>query len=119
MYQLNKVFLMGRLVADPELRYTQNNVSVCRFRIAVNKSEENVDFFNVVAWRGTAEFVVKHFKKGSKILIEGHLKTNSWDDNGTKRYDVYTVADNIYFCESKKKEPDVSNLGEDDEDMPF
>ncbi|NLU53424.1 MAG: single-stranded DNA-binding protein [Clostridiaceae bacterium] len=101
---MNKVILLGRLVADPELRFTQNNVPVCRFRIAINKPEAEAEFFRIVAWRGTAEFISKYFKKGSKILIEGHLKTHVWDDNGTKRYDEYTQADQVYFVDSKKAE---------------
>jgi len=116
---LNKVFLMSRLVADPELRFTQYNDSICRFRVAVNKSDGNADFFNIVAWKGTAEFVSKYFKKGNKILIEGHLKTNSWDDNGTKRYETYTVADHIFFCDSKNANSNPTELNEDDEDLPF
>ena len=137
---MNKVILMGRLVADPEMRYTQNNVPRCRFRLAVNKpgkpkdGQSNAEFFKIVAWRGTAEFANKYFKKGMQVLVEGHLKTNSWDDNGTSRYEEYTQADQVYFADSKKNShsnasqgaPDTSPSGQesyllpnDDEDLPF
>ena len=137
---MNKVILMGRLVADPEMRYTQNNVPRCRFRLAVNKpgkpkeGQPNADFLKIVAWRGTAEFASKYFKKGMQVLIEGRLKAHSWDDNGTTRYEEYTQADLVYFADSKKDGhtnslqgiPDISPSGQesyllpnDDEDLPF
>ena len=87
----NKVIMMGRLTRDPELKTTPNGVSVCKFSIAVdrrfqNKGEEKkTDFFNVVAWRQTGEFVSRYFGKGNLILVEGELQTRSYvDKNGNQ-----------------------------------
>lgn len=106
---MNKVILMGRLVADPETRYTQNNISMCRFRIAVNRQgkpqegQPNADFLEIVAWRSTADFVAKYFKKGMQVLVEGYLRNNSWtDQQGNKRYRDDIHADNVYFAEGKR-----------------
>jgi single-strand DNA-binding protein len=102
----NKVILMGRIVADPELKQTTSGVSVCRFTIAVDrrytKEEKQTDFINVVAWRQTAEFICRYFAKGSAILVCGELQTRSWTDNdGNKRYATEVVAGEVSFCESK------------------
>lgn len=108
MASFNKVILMGRLVADPELKQTNGGVSVANFTIAVdrkyNKGEEKqADFINIIAWRQTAEFICKHFTKGSAILVEGELQTRSWtDQQGNKRYATEVVAHEVTFCESKK-----------------
>ena len=81
---LNKVTIMGRLCADPELRRTQSGIAVCNARIAVERNyadqdgERATDFYDVVAWRGTAEFLCKYFEKGRKILLDGHLQTRGW-----------------------------------------
>jgi single-strand DNA-binding protein len=106
---MNRVILMGRLTADPELRYTTSNIPLCRFRIAVDRpyqkqgEERQADFFNVVAWRGTGEFVSRYFKKGSRILLEGTLQNNNYDDNqGVRHYRDIIVADRVFFTESKK-----------------
>lgn len=106
---MNKIILMGRLVADPELRYTQSNIPVCRFRIAVDRpfqkegEERQADFFNVTAWRQTGEFVSKYFRKGSRILVEGWLMNNNYEDNqGVKHYSVDVQAERVYFADSKK-----------------
>lgn len=109
MASFNKVILMGRLTAAPELKQTPNGVSICRFSIAVDRrwakegDEKKADFFNIVAWRQTAEFVCKYFTKGSAILIDGALQTDSWvDQNGQKHYTTDIVASEVSFCESKK-----------------
>ncbi len=108
---LNKVILMGRLTADPELRQTANNVSTCRFSVAVDRNyapkgeEKQTDFINVVAWRQTAEFVSKYFSKGSMIVVEGTLRTGSYTDKrypDVKHYTVDVWADQVYFGESKR-----------------
>lgn len=106
MASFNKVILMGRLSADPELKQTTSGVSVCRFTIAVDrrytKEEKQADFINVVAWRQTAEFVCKYFAKGSAILVCGELQTRSWtDDQNNKRYATEVVAGEVTFCEAK------------------
>ncbi len=107
---LNKVFLMGRLVADPELRQTPSNVSVASFRIAVDRDyqrqgeEKQADFISVVAWRQTADFVGRYFSKGRMIVIEGSLRTGSYtDQQGNKRYTTEVYADHVYFGDSKTK----------------
>ncbi len=103
----NKVILVGNLVADPELKTTPNGVSVTRFSIAVNRrarsgEQAQTDFFNVVAWRQTAEFVSRFFTKGRPILVCGQLQNNNWTDtNGVKRYNVEIVADEVTFVERK------------------
>ena len=104
----NKVILMGRLVADPELKQTQNGVSVTNFTIAVdrqyNKGEDKqADFPTIIAWRSLAEFICKYFAKGSMILIEGELQTRAWtDQQGNKRFATEVVASEARFCEAKK-----------------
>lgn len=104
---LNKAILVGRLTADPELKTTPNGVSVCSFSIAVNRSyskggERQTDFINIVAWRQTAEFVSKYFRKGNAIGIDGSIQTRNYvDKNGNNRTAFEVVADNISFVESK------------------
>ena len=106
---LNKVIIMGRLVKDPELRRTQSGIAVTSFRIAVDRDfksqdgSKQADFFDVVAWRGTAEFVSKYFAKGRMAVVEGRLQTRDWTDReGGKRVATEIVADNIYFGDSKR-----------------
>jgi single-strand DNA-binding protein len=104
----NKVILMGRLTADPELKQTQGGTTVTSFSLAVdrkyNKDEEKkCDFITIVAWKQTAEFICKYFKKGQAILLCGELQTRSWEDNqGNKRYATEVVASEVTFCEAKK-----------------
>ena len=108
---LNKVVLAGRITADPELKQTPSGVSVLSFTIAVNRSyvakgseqgERQADFINVVAWRGTAEFISKYFRKGSAICVTGSIQTRSWQDQqGQKRYVTEVVADEAAFVESR------------------
>ncbi len=106
---LNKVILMGRLVADPELRQTPNNISVCRFRIAIdrpynpsNGGERQADFISIVAWRQNAEFISKYFSKGKMAIVEGSLRNADYTDaNGVKHYAMEVQADRVTFGESK------------------
>ena len=105
---LNCAVLMGRLIADPELKTTSNNISVTSFRIAVDRSfvkqgeEKQTDFLTVVCWKGTADFVCRYFKKGSMIAVQGSIQTRNYEDkNGNKRTAVEIVADNVSFCGSK------------------
>ena len=104
---MNNVILKGRLVADPELRMTQSNISVCSFKIAVDKytgkdGEKAADFIDCNAWRGTADFISKYFVKGQEILIRGQLHNKVWQDkDGTKHYTYEVTADNAEFCGSK------------------
>lgn len=105
---LNVVALMGRLVADPELRHTPNGVATCTFRIAVDRSfvrageERKADFIDIVVWRQTAEFVCKYFHKGNLIAVDGSIQTRTYEDKtGNKRYAFEVVANNVHFTGEK------------------
>lgn len=105
---LNSVCLMGRLTADPELKSTQSGVSVCSFRIAVDRTyqpkgqEKQTDFINIVTWRGTAEFVSRYFRKGQLVAVQGSIQTSQYTDrDGNKRTTFDVVADNVFFAEKK------------------
>ena len=110
---LNKVVLAGRLTADPELKQTQSGVSVVSFSIAINRrfvsrnneqAEQQTDFINLVAWRQTAEFISKYFRKGSAICVTGSIQTRSWQDNqGQKRYATEVVVDEAMFVDSRSE----------------
>lgn len=141
---LNKIFIMGRLTRDPELRRTQNGTAVAGFALAVDLDYKNADgtketdFIEVVAWRTTAEFVSKYFTKGRMAIVEGRLQIRDWTDkDGNKRRNAEVVADNVYFGDSKKEgdssggykaagkavdvEPGEGEFAEieDEEDWPF
>lgn len=145
---LNKAILVGRLTADPELKTTTSGISVCSFSIAIDRpyrsgAERQTDFIDIVAWRQTAEFVSKYFRKGSAIIIDGAIQTRSYTDKeGNKRRAFEVVASNVSFAERKASEsggdfkgnyeappqPNVSyengDIGEfqmlsTDEDLPF
>ena len=110
----NKTILMGRLVRDPELNQTANGISVCRFTVAVNRpyqkdKEQQADFINVTAWRGTAEFVDKYFSKGKMIIVEGKLQNNDYTDKeGVKHYSMQVMADGVNFGGSKSDNSSTS-----------
>lgn len=119
---LNHITIMGRLCAIPELRTTQSGVSVTSFRIAVERNytnqdnEREVDFFDVSAWRGTAEIVCKYFTKGRMIAIDGRLETQTWTDrDGNKRVTVGIVAESVYFADSKREEADTKAPKQEDD----
>ena len=105
---LNRITMTGRLCANPELRTTQNNISVCSFRIANDRDyrrdgETETDFFDAVAWRASAEFICRYFKKGRLITVDGRLQTRTWTDKqGASRTAAEIVVDNAYFGDSKK-----------------
>ena len=134
----NLVVLTGRLTADPELKTTSNGLSVTTFSIAVDRryrsgEERQTDFINIVAWRQTAEFITKYFKKGSLIGIEGAIQTRRYQDkNGNNRTAFEVIANNVQFVESKRdsgvegasfSNADVNDFAEmdavDDSDLPF
>lgn len=105
-FNFNKVIIGGRLTAEPELKTTQSGLSVASFSIAVNRKakqgeEQKADFFNVTAWRGTADFVARYFHKGSSICIVGQLQNSSWEKDGQKHYKTEIVADEVFFVDSK------------------
>lgn len=132
---LNHIVLMGRLTRDPELRRTQSGIAVASFTLAVDQDyksqngERGVDFINIVAWRGTAEFAEKYFEKGQMAAVSGRLSTRNYEDkNGNKRTAYEVVASNIYFGGSKSNpgsaETDTAPqtfdpLMDDDSDHPF
>ncbi len=112
---LNRVILMGRLVADPELKTTDTGISVTSFRIAVERTyvksgeERKADFIDIVCWRNTAEFVCRYFNKGSLIAIDGKLQSRTYQaKDGTNRYAVEVVADIANFTGEKRDTPPVS-----------
>lgn len=115
MASFNKVILIGNMSADPELKQTASGVSMCSFSIGVNRrfakeGEQNVDFINIVAWRNTADFVTRFFKKGKPILVCGQLQTRSWTDNqGNKRYTTEVVADEVSFVGSNESPTEQKN----------
>lgn len=106
---LNRIILMGRLVADPELRQTPNGISVATFRIAVdrnyqskNSNERQTDFISCVAWRQTGEFISRYFAKGRMIAVEGSLQTRRYEDKtGAKRTAYEVIVDQAYFADSR------------------
>lgn len=142
---LNIVVIMGRLTADPELKTTNSGISVTSFSVAVDRNfakdgNRETDFINVVAWRFTAEFICKYFRKGQMIAINGSLQQRSYTDkDGNKRTVYEVVADNANFCGSKaesgsgsapiRNEPPTSYSNADvgdfeeismgDDDLPF
>ena len=107
---LNKIFLMGRLTRDPELRRTQTGTPVASFTLAVDRDfkdrttgERATDFIDVVAWRQTGEFVSRYFTKGRMAVVEGRLQLRDWTDkDGNKRRTAEVVADQVYFGDSKR-----------------
>ena len=142
---LNKVILAGRLTADVELKQTPSGVSVCSFSLAVNRKyqsngEQQTDFIQCQAWRQTAEFIARYFKKGSALCIVGSIQTRSWtDSNNQKRYATEVVVDEAMFVDGKNDSqgteaynpnnsipygftaPDTPNFTEQspDDDLPF
>ncbi len=104
---MNKAILVGRLTKDPELKSTPSGVMVCSFVVACDRrytqdGERQADFINCIAWRQTAEFISRYFKKGERIALEGTIQTRSWqDNNGYKHYVTEIVVDNVEFAQSK------------------
>lgn len=136
---LNRIDLMGRLVRDPELRYTASQTPVCTFTVAVDRdfsgkdrASRETDFIDCVAWRNTAEFICKYFTKGSMAVIGGKLQIRNWTDKENRsRRSAEVMVDDIYFGESRRvsapAEEPVTSIenewesftGEEDEDLPF
>lgn len=139
---LNRIVLMGRLTRDPELRRTQSGTAVVSFSVACDRdyaaqgAERETDFIDIVAWRGTAEFVEKYFGKGRMIVVGGRLQIRNWQDkDGNKRRNAGVIADNVYFGDSRSdnapgsyqaaKAPvnvdaeDFAEVEDDDSDLPF
>ena len=121
---LNKVILAGRITADPELKQTPSGVSLVTFSLAVNRrfgsrdgqgQQPEADFFRITAWRNTAEFIAKYFRKGSAICICGSIQNRSWtDQNGQKRYVTDIIAEEANFVESRNSQDNQSGYGAPD-----
>lgn len=131
---MNQVFLMGRLVRNPEIRATQSNIKVANFTLAVDRrftkqgEEKQTDFIPIVAWNKLGEFSEKYLQTGTKILVEGRIEIRQWQDkDGNNRYTTEVIAENIEFAESKKQEnsipPEVNVIKNEDgnkgDDLPF
>jgi single-strand DNA-binding protein len=132
---LNKIFVMGRLTKNPELRRTGSGTPVASFTLAVDRDfksqggEKETDFIDIVAWRSTAEFVSKFFSKGRMAVVEGRLQIRDWTDkDGNKRKNAEIVADNVYFGDSKRDgqqdkpvaQQEFNEIEEDDDEtLPF
>ncbi len=117
---MNRVMLIGRLTAKPELRYTGSNIPYSRFSIAINRSFSNnqgqreTDFINIVVWRKQAENVCNFLDKGSLVAVEGRLQTGNYDDkDGNKRYTMDVVGDNVQFLESKSQSQNRTSSSSD------
>lgn len=149
MLNFNKAMISGRITRDPELRYTPNNIAVTTVTVAVNRraraGEQSVaDFIDVVAWRNTAEFICKYFKKGSGIFVVGSIQVRNWtDQNNINRKNFEIIADEVHFAESKRESvesggnefinntpdkkddaaptalDDFQELADDDDSLPF
>lgn len=130
---LNCCTIMGRLVADPELRHTQNNVAVTTFCLACDRDRKNedgtrdADFIDIVAWRQAAEFAAKFFRKGQLAVVRGRMQKREYTDrDGHKSYAAEILAENFYFGESKKQEAKAAQAAdgqfrelENDGELPF
>lgn len=124
---MNKVFLIGRLTADPVLRYTLSNVAVASFSLAVASNRKNedgereTDFINIVVWRKQAENVKNYLFKGSKVAIDGHIQTRGYDDqNGGRKHVTEVVAENVEFLDNKKSDlAEKSPINDKHSDEPF
>ena len=123
---MNKAILMGRLVRTPEGRTTPNGIATCRFTVAVDRSyrkegeERQADFLDCVAWRGTAEFIGRHFQKGSRILLVGSIQTRSWEKDGVKHRATEIIVDEVEFVDPRKSdvEPEPQAAPEPRRDEP-
>ena len=116
---MNKVILMGRITKDPELSQSMQGAVVTRFSIAVNRpfakeGSQQVDFVNCVAWENKAEFICKHFKKGSMIAVVGKIQVRSWDSDDGKKYATEIIIDEVHFTGEKKND---NNIAENDSDV--
>ena len=117
---MNKVFLTGNLTRDVELKYTQGGKTYARVGLAVKRpfAKDAVDFFNLLAWEHTAEFLSKYFSKGSRIIVEGHLQTGSYEKDGVKHNTCDVIIEQLEFGDSKKKD-DFDGEPVPDDDTPF
>lgn len=121
---MNKWIGMGRLTRDPEVRYSQSGSVVANFSVAIDRrykrdGETTADFFNCTAFGKTGEFVEKYLRKGIKVVIEGELQNNNYEDkNGTKHYSVQIIVNQIEFAESKSSQANSNDTAEPEANVP-
>ena len=119
---MNNVILTGRMTKDPDLKYTSGGKANVRFTLAVQRTKDEADFVNCVAWEKTAETIAEYFRKGNRILIQGRLSVNSYEQNGEKRKFTRVLANTFEFIDSKNsgtnRNGNKNNSGED-ESFPF
>ena len=119
---MNVVILMGRMTRDPELKYTSSGKAFANFTLAVQKTRDEAEFIDCVAWEKTAENIAEYFGKGHRILIQGRLSVNSYEQNGEKRKFTRVLANTFEFIDSKNSgnsQNDSRNHYDDDEAFPF
>jgi len=120
MMSLNRTILVGRLAADPEVRYTTNEIPVARFALAVGRPSKNgdkeVDFINIVAWRGLAKICGEYLKKGKPIAVEGKLQVRKYEKDGQKRYFTEVVASNMQMLDTKFFKESATPANEEEEE---
>lgn len=125
---MNNITLTGRMVKDPELKYTTNNTAVLTFTLAVSRNKEETDWIPCVAWKTTAELIAKHIKKGDKLGINGRIQSRNWEtQNGEKRTAIEIIANEVEFLTPKREEkPEPKPAPEpgyydglDDDNAPF
>ena len=110
---MNKIILTGNLTKAPELKYTQSGKAYLRVSIAVSRKKDETDFFELVAWEKTAEFISKYFVKGSRIIVEGRLQNNNYTDTkGIKHYGVDVIVENVEFGGGKRNEQAEKSKGD-------
>lgn len=123
---MNKVILLGRLTKEPELKSTQNGISRCAFNLAVDRrfknanGERETDFINCTAWRTTAEFISKYFRKGQRIAIVGSIQVRSYEtDSGERRYITEVIAEEAYFADGYQESKNSTNNSKSNNPNPF
>lgn len=130
---MNKAILMGRLTRDPEVRYSQNSLTITNFTLAVDRrfnrqgEDRQADFIPIVSFGKTAEFCEKYYKKGQQVLVVGRIQTRTWDDNeGKRRYMTEVICEEAYFADSKRGDagPRPDDFGympamQDNPDSPY
>ena len=121
---MNIAILMGRLTRDPELKYTSNGKAYTTFTLAVQKTKDEAEFIDCVAWEKTAENIAEYFRKGNRILIQGRLSVNSYEQNGEKRKFTRVLANTFEFIDSKNSGNSQNNNknrydSDEDEGFPF
>ena len=121
---MNLVILSGRMARDPELRYTSGGKAYANFTLAVQKTRDEAEFIDCIVWEKTAETIAEYFRKGNRILIQGRLSVNSYDQNGERRKFTRVLANTFEFIDSKNSGNSQNNSrnrydSDEDESFPF